>query len=162
MIQRMLAIWSILNFFFFMKIKRHVWVSSWSWWGTGRIGVQQSTGSQRVGHDWATELMKINAYCGKKKSKTKIKITYKFYYPETITSSCFTVLFFGIVMKTDLSQSCGHCWVFQICWHIECSTFTASSSRIWNSSTGIPSPPLALFVVMLSKAHLTSHSKVWL
>ena len=31
--------------------------------------------------------------------------------------------FFGIRMKTDLSQSCGHCWVFQICWHIECSTF---------------------------------------
>ena len=27
-----------------------------------------------------------------------------------------------------------------ICWHIECSTFTASSFRIWNSSTGIPSP----------------------
>ena len=49
---------------------------------------------------------------------------------------------------------------FQICWHIECSTFTASSFRIWNSSTGIPSPPLALFVVMLSKAHLTSHSKM--
>ena len=47
-------------------------------------------------------------------------------------------------MKTDLFQSCGHCWVFQICWHIECSTFTASSFRIWNSSTGIPSPPLAL------------------
>ena len=43
--------------------------------------------------------------------------------------------FFGIVMKTDLFQSCGHCWVFQICWHIECSTFTASSFRIWNSST---------------------------
>ena len=62
-------------------------------------------------------------------------------------------------MKTDLFQSCGHCWVFQICWHIECITFTASSFRIWNSSTGIPSPPLALFVVMLSKAHLTSHSR---
>ena len=63
-------------------------------------------------------------------------------------------------MKTDLLQSCGHCWVFQICWHIECSTFTASSFRIWNSSTGIPSPSPALFVVMLSKAHLTSHSRV--
>ena len=49
-------------------------------------------------------------------------------------------------MKTDLFQCCGHCWVFQICWHIECSTFTASSFRIWNSSTIIPSPPLALFV----------------
>ena len=42
----------------------------------------------------------------------------------------------------------------------ECSTFTASSFRIWNSSTGIPSPPLALFVVMLPKAHLTSHSRM--
>ena len=63
-------------------------------------------------------------------------------------------------MKTDLFQSCDHCWVLQICWHIECSTFTASSFRIWNSSTGISSPPLALFVVMLSKAHLTSHSRM--
>ena len=49
--------------------------------------------------------------------------------------------FFGIGMKIDLFQSCGHCWVFQICWHIECSTFIASSFRIRNSSTGIPSPP---------------------
>ena len=36
--------------------------------------------------------------------------------------------------------------------------FTASSFRIWNSLSGIPLPPLALFVVMLPKAHLTSHS----
>ena len=68
--------------------------------------------------------------------------------------------FFGIGMKTDLFQSYGHCWVFQICWHIECSTFTASSFRIWNSSGGIPSPPLTLFVVMLPKAHLTSHCRI--
>ena len=63
-------------------------------------------------------------------------------------------------MKTDLFQSCGHCWVFTICWHIECSTFTASSFRIWNSSTAFPSPPLALFVVLLCKAHFTSHSRI--
>ena len=63
-------------------------------------------------------------------------------------------------MKIDLFQSCGLCWVFQICWHIKCSTFTASSFRIWNSSTGIPSPPLALFIVMLPKAHLTSLSRM--
>ena len=68
--------------------------------------------------------------------------------------------FFRIGMKTDLFQSCSHCWVFQICWHIECNTFTASSFRIWNNSTGIPSPPLALFVVMLPKAHLTLHSRM--
>ena len=64
----------------------------------------------------------------------------------------FRIAFLWDWMKTDLSQSCGHCWVFQICWHIECSTFTASSSRIWNSSTGISSPPLALFVVMFLKS----------
>ena len=32
-----------------------VWVSSGSWW-TGKPGVLQSMGWQRVGHDWATEL----------------------------------------------------------------------------------------------------------
>ena len=63
-------------------------------------------------------------------------------------------------MKTDLFQSCGHCWLFQICWHIEYCTFTASSFRIWNSSAGIPSHPLALFLVMLPKAHLTFHFRM--
>ena len=32
------------------------WASSGSWWWTGKPGVLQSTGSQRLGHDWATEL----------------------------------------------------------------------------------------------------------
>ena len=32
-----------------------VWVDSGSWWWTGRPGVLRSMGSQRVGHDWATE-----------------------------------------------------------------------------------------------------------
>ena len=73
--------------------------------------------------------------------------------------------FFGIAFLWDWNEnssfeSYGHHWVFQILWHIECSTLTASSFRIWNSSAGIPSPPLALFVVMLSKAHLTSHSRM--
>ena len=72
----------------------------------------------------------------------------------------FALPFFGIGMKTDLFQSCGHCWVLQICWHIECSTFTASSFRIWNSSSGVLSPQLALFIVMLPKVHLTSHSRM--
>ena len=72
--------------------------------------------------------------------------------------------FFGIASVWDWNenffQSCGHCWVFQICWHIECSTFTESPFRIWNSSTRISSPPLALFIVMLPKTHLTSHSRI--
>ena len=33
-----------------------VWVNSGSWWWTGRPHMLQFMGSQRVGHDWATEL----------------------------------------------------------------------------------------------------------
>ena len=33
-----------------------VWVSSGSWWWAGKPGLLQSMGSQRVGHDWVTEL----------------------------------------------------------------------------------------------------------
>ena len=33
-----------------------VCLNSWSWWWTGRPGVLQFMGSQRVGHDWATDL----------------------------------------------------------------------------------------------------------
>ena len=68
--------------------------------------------------------------------------------------------FFGTGMKADLFQSCGHCRIFQICWHIEYSTFIASSFRIWYNSTGIPLAPLALFILILPKAHLTLHSRM--
>ena len=61
--------------------------------------------------------------------------------------------FFGIVFLWD-------CCMLQIWWHIECSTFTASSFTIWNSSTVILSLPLALFIVMLPKAHLTLHCRM--
>ena len=66
----------------------------------------------------------------------------------------------GLEWKLIFSHSCDHYWVFQICWHIEWSIFTALSFRIWNSSAGIPSPPPALFLVMLPKAHLTLHSRM--
>ena len=33
-----------------------VWTSSGRWWNAWKSGVLQSMGSQRVGHDWATEL----------------------------------------------------------------------------------------------------------
>ena len=37
-----------------------VWVNSGSWWWTGRPGVLWFMGSQKVGHDWATELTELN------------------------------------------------------------------------------------------------------
>ena len=40
------------------SLTRWIWVlvSSGSWWWTGKPGMRQSVGSQRVGHNWATEL----------------------------------------------------------------------------------------------------------
>ena len=91
---------------------------------------------------------------------------FEHYFASMWECNCAIVwTFFGTAFLSDwnenwLFQSYGHYWVFQICWHIECSTFTASSFRIWNSSTGIPSPPLALFIVIIPKAHLTSHFRM--
>ena len=39
-----------------------VWVNSGRWWWTGRPGVLRFMGSQRVGHDWATELNWTNGF----------------------------------------------------------------------------------------------------
>ena len=39
-----------------------VWASSRSWWWTGRPGVLQPTGSQRVGHDWAADLPWVSLF----------------------------------------------------------------------------------------------------
>ena len=78
-----------------------------------------------------------------------------------VVSTFFGIAFFEIGMKTDLFHPVATVErVFQICWHIECSTLTETSIRILNSSTRISLPPLALFVVMLPKAHLMSCSRM--
>ena len=58
-----------------------------------------------------------------------------------------TLSFFGIGMKTDLFQSCGHCWVFQICWHIECklnAKYKLNYSKNLGGALEIFSPNLVL------------------
>ena len=80
--------------------------------------------------------------------------------------NCMVVwTFFGIALLWDWNEN----WPFpvlwsllsfQICCHIECGTLTASPFRIWNSTAGIPSRVLSLLVVMLPKAHLTSHPRM--
>ena len=62
-----------------------VWVDSGSWWWTGRLGVLRFMGSQRVGHNWVTELnylsmsgnfLKCLSHESRKKSKWIFKNTY--------------------------------------------------------------------------------------
>ena len=63
-----------------------VWVISGSWWWTERPGMLQFMGSQRVGHDWATELnwteLEINKL-------SKFQFFYLLYFLET---NCCRVL----------------------------------------------------------------------
>ena len=49
-----------------------VWVSSGSWWGTGRPGVLLSVGSQRFTHDWATKLNWTELHADGEKSTQRV------------------------------------------------------------------------------------------
>ena len=139
------------------------WASSGRWWRTGKPGVLQSMGLPRVRYDLATE-----------QQQQQQEIT------QNVTvickhKSCF-VHFLSLMNKTLHSFDFWNCWCFycpkpinvisewcvksRIIWHIDHSTLTGSSFRIWNTSSRIPSPPLTLFIVMLPKAHLTPHSRV--
>ena len=60
-----------------------VWVSSRSWWWTGKPGMLQSMGSQGIGHNWVTELnveYKLNS------KVTLYSLLYSFSYLEPV---CF-------------------------------------------------------------------------
>ena len=72
--------------------------------------------------------------------------------------------FFGIALLWDWNEN----WPFPVLWSLLSFPnllaywvhyFNSIIFWIRNNSSGIPSPPLALFVVMLPKADLTSHSK---
>ena len=73
--------------------------------------------------------------------------------------------FFGIAFLREWNEN----WPFPVLWPLLSfpnllaywvQHFHSIIFRIWNNSIEISSSPLALFVVMLSKAHLTSHSKM--
>ena len=130
MIQRMLAIW--FHFSAFSKSSLNIWKFT--------VHALLKPGLENFDYYFASEWDECNC--------------------AVALNISLALPFFGTGMKTDLFQTCSHCWVFQICWHIECGTFLTSSFRIWNNSTGIPSPPLALLIVMLPKAHLTSHASM--
>ena len=73
--------------------------------------------------------------------------------------------FLGIALFWDWNET----WPFPVLWPLLSfpnllaywvQHFNSITFRLWISSTGIPSPPLAFFVVMLPKAYLTSHSRM--
>ena len=84
-----------------------VWVGSESWWWTGRPGVLRFMGSQRVGHDWATELTEQG--CGKWREMEHSPVTHghlgacKSNLPEN-------AVFLSIVFGESYKESFGSIW----------------------------------------------------
>ena len=73
--------------------------------------------------------------------------------------------FFCIAILWDWTDS----WPFEVLCPLLCfpnlviywvQHFNNTIFRIWNNLARIPSPPLASFLVMLPKTHLTSHSRM--
>ena len=98
-----------------------VWVSSWSFWWTGKPGMLQPMGSQKVGHNWATErnyTENIRDYVGILDLKITSNVYCKYYCQEisiievfrlvmSQTLSCLKIklgFFFNlkIILKTSL------------------------------------------------------------
>ena len=83
-----------------------------------------------------------------------------------VECNCVVVwTFFGIALLWDWNEN----WPFPILWPLLSfpnllaywvQHFHSIIFRVWHSSTGILASPLALFVVMLPKALLTSHSRM--
>ena len=106
--------------------------------------------------------------------KSMVHILLKFglenfeHYFTSVWDECNCVVvwpFFSIAFLWDWNEN----WSFPVLWPLLSfpnllaywvQHFHSIIFRIWNSSAGIPSPPLPLFKVILPEAHLTSHSRM--
>jgi len=92
-----------------------IWVISGSWWWTGRPGMLQFMGSQRVRHDWATEL-----------NWTECSISLEMATHSSIRAGKFH----GQRSLAGYNLCChrvGHDWV---CVHTQCSIYTFRSLNL--------------------------------
>ena len=76
-----------------------VWVDSGSWWWTGRPGVLWFMGSQKVRHDWATELNWNICY-----------LKFKFTWQSFLLGTCVCVFVCLFVCFGALSVFCTLCY----------------------------------------------------
>ena len=120
MIQRLLAIWSLVP----LPFLNPVWTSGSSWFT----------------YYWSLvwRILSITLLVCEMSAIVWFECMSALRFAMSAVWIFFVITLLGIGIKTDLFQFCGHCWVFQICWHNEGSTLTASSFRIWNKSAGIP------------------------
>ena len=102
-----------------------VWTSSGSWWWTGKPGVLQSMGLQKIGHNWATELNSLR---------------YVLFSWVERRSSAYTCQFFQIKTLMDvfigkINQGWNHLWSHwtmsshSLCLTMQCSIFKTMATE---------------------------------
>jgi len=103
--------------------RKRVWVNSGSWWWTGRPGMLQFMGSQRVRHNWATELNWTESRNSKSfEALLQIYVKKKSLKIEQILTHWFI---FVVV------QSLSHVWHFVTPWTPACQAFL-SVTNSWS------------------------------
>jgi len=122
-----------------------VWASSGSWWWTGKPGMLQFLGSQRVGHDWVTELQQIhNADTQCTESQREAKEQKRNFYVSSFLAIKYEFYFTGWICF----QAHPGCWRHTV----PCSCGTEVSISSWKpdfapracplSFSGLPRGPL--------------------
>ena len=80
-----------------------VWANSGNWQRTGKTGVLQSIGSQRVGHDWQTELNRTTRLLSNARDSFPFCGKNLF-----LGTSCHTENIFYLISSFLISHRCGH------------------------------------------------------
>ena len=107
-----------------------VWVNPGSWWWTGRPGMLQSMGSQRVGHNWATELNWTELRILTKRAP---KWLYQFIVPLLVCKNCCCSTSLPIlgIFCFNFNHSGGYIQVFH--YHLHLSSMSNGIITQWNT-----------------------------
>ena len=111
-----------------------VWVNSGSWWRTGRPGVLQFMGSQRVRHDWATELTEVGLF---------LDVLF-----------CFDVVINGIVSLISLSFRYSNIIHFFIFYQSCCSVAKWCPTHCAPMDCIMPGCPVLQYLLEFAQTHV--------
>ena len=124
-----------------------VWVNSGSWWWTGRPGVLRFTGSQRGGHDWATELnwtlvaWVIIQACICRAPYVSSYFSFWINFVEqnaVILSFQRRILRFREVKQSVQGHTAGQWWVWDLSWGLAAFQILKGSKSLWDLSILLP------------------------
>ena len=100
-----------------------VWVGSRNWWWTGKPGVLQSMGSQRIRHDWVIELNSVNISNRNSGSTYPILFFFFFFNPILFNNNKWNT--FSLIWQRET-----HLSTFSWIWKCYCFVLYSQSVKI--------------------------------